>query len=87
MPRVSHERLSSRAQCMPSPVWGLIGTYCSILDLKIGTRQHGEHEPPSKIASKTAKCLSTTSASLGLRLCGMQVTPTPILARAEIAPF
>ena len=44
-----------------------------ILDLKVGTRQHSDTEPPSKIASKTARCLHTTSHSLGLRLCGMQV--------------
>ena len=44
-----------------------------ILDLKVGTRQHADGEPPSKIASKTARCLHTTSAQLGLRLCGMQV--------------
>ena len=44
-----------------------------ILDLKLGTRQHSDTEPPSKIASKTARCLHTTSHSLGLRLCGMQV--------------
>jgi hypothetical protein len=45
----------------------------SILDLKIGTRQHGPGAPAFKIASKTAKCSSTTSATLGLRMCGMQV--------------
>jgi len=44
-----------------------------ILDLKIGTRQHSPDAPPHKVASKTAKCLSTTSHSLGLRMCGMQV--------------
>ena len=44
-----------------------------ILDLKVGTRQHSDTEPPSKIASKTARCLHTTSHAIGLRLCGMQV--------------
>jgi hypothetical protein len=44
-----------------------------ILDIKIGTRQHSDTESPAKIARKTARCLNSTSNSLGLRICGMQV--------------
>ena len=45
----------------------------SILDLKIGTQQHSDDDPPAKRQSKISKCAKTTSASLGLRFCGSQV--------------
>lgn len=44
-----------------------------ILDLKVGTQQHSRDERPEKIASKMRKVSQSTSASLGLRLCGSQV--------------
>nr|KAG5698359.1 hypothetical protein BaRGS_010945 [Batillaria attramentaria] len=44
-----------------------------ILDLKVGSRLHDDHASQQKIASQSAKVNSTTSKSLGLRLCGMQV--------------
>ncbi|CAB3402019.1 unnamed protein product [Caenorhabditis bovis] len=44
-----------------------------ILDLKLGTRQHGDHASTAKVACMTAKCQSTTSANLGIRLCGMKL--------------
>lgn len=44
-----------------------------VLDLKVGTRQHGDGASSSKKQSKSAKVNSTTSGQLGLRLGGMQV--------------
>lgn len=45
----------------------------NILDLKIGTRQHGADESAEKVKSKQDKCRNTTSSSLGLRLMGNQM--------------
>ncbi|XP_064626266.1 inositol hexakisphosphate kinase 1-like [Lineus longissimus] len=47
--------------------------YPCILDLKMGTRQHGDDESDEKREKKIKRCLTTTSSSIGFRVCGMQI--------------
>ena len=58
-----------------------------VLDLKMGTRQYGMDATPGKKKSQRKKCDRTTSRSLGVRVCGMQVSWTELLYIPRIGDF
>ena len=43
----------------------------SILDLKVGTRQHGDDIPEAKKRKHMKTVAESTSSTLGVRICGM----------------
>lgn len=52
-----------------------------VLDVKMGTRQYGDDAPESKRKSQNLKVEKSTSGTLGIRLCGMQVFQVNILVK------
>ena len=44
-----------------------------VLDLKVGTRQHGDDITEEKRKLHVERCAKSTSHTLGVRICGMQV--------------
>ena len=45
----------------------------SILDLKVGTRQYGDDVTETKKKKHMKTVAESTSSTLGIRICGMQV--------------
>lgn len=54
-----------------------------VLDLKMGTQQHGDDATEEKKAVKIRKCQHSTASTLGVCLSGMQVSPRRTLFKLE----
>lgn len=54
-----------------------------VLDLKMGTQQHGDDATEEKKAVKIRKCQHSTASTLGVCLSGMQVSPRHTLFELE----
>lgn len=48
-----------------------------VLDLKMGTQQHGDDATEEKKAVKIRKCQQSTASTIGVCLSGMQVSSDP----------
>lgn len=54
-----------------------------VLDLKMGTQQHGDDATEEKKAVKIRKCQQSTASTIGVCLSGMQVSSEPQTGLSE----
>lgn len=75
-------RISKRVGSFTSPAEFILlenltwrHTMPCVLDLKMGTQQHGDDATEEKKAGKIRKCQQSTASTIGVCLSGMQVEP------------